>query len=170
MTCNDTLTLVVNTQDGFENFCDNGFSTILETATTNTMDSESMITTVFDLVSSSPAVIDILSAESPMTVFLPINAAFEALDPTVLETVMSDEAERDRILSYHVVSTGLPAATIAQSLIDGQTSIDTVGGTVSLESDADGNIFIGGAQVISTDLFASNGVIHFIDGVILPVE
>ena len=47
-------------------------------------------------------------------------------------------------------------------------SIDTVGGPISLGTDEDGNVVVGGATVIATDIFASNGVVHLIDSVILP--
>ena len=166
--CNETLSLTVDSQTGFGAFCDNGFNTILETATTAAEAADSMVTSVFGLVSESEAVIDILSDNGPLTVFLPIDMAFGDLDPAVLETVMEDPAERDRILSYHVVEGGLYAGAVVQAITDGAETIDTLGGTVTLEKREDGQIYIGGAMVISTDLFASNGVIHLIDSVIIP--
>ena len=68
-----------------------------------------------------------------------------------------------------IVDAGLPAADVVALIEGGADSVDTLGGTISLAL-VEGQVVIGGATVITTDLFTSNGVIHLIDQVILPPE
>ncbi len=167
-TCNETLTVVVNTQDGYEEFCNAGFSSILETAAAASAAPDSNLTQVAALATSSDAALGILAGEGPMTIFLPVDAAFEALDPALLEMVGTDPALRDTVLTYHVVPMGLPSGAVVEAAAGGLDTVDTLGGPISLEVTDDGDVIVGGATVITADIFASNGVIHLIDAVILP--
>ena len=101
--------------------------------------------------------IDLLSGEGLLTFFLLIDIAFGELEPMT-----------HQVLSYHVVKRGIYAGAVVQAIADGQNSIVTLGGAVSFEQGEDGEIYIGGAMVITTDIFASNGVIHLIDSIITP--
>jgi uncharacterized surface protein with fasciclin (FAS1) repeats len=168
-TCNETLTLVVNTQDGFEEFCAEGFDTLFVNARAAASAPDSMVSGIFGVISESAEVLDILSTEGPMTVFLPIDSALDMLDPEVLNLILNDPVERDQVLNYHIIDEGLPSTGIAHAIREGQDYVDTIGGRVSLEMDDNGNIYIGGAMVILTDIFSSNGVIHLIDNVIEPL-
>ncbi|MBV72455.1 MAG: hypothetical protein CMH52_14110 [Myxococcales bacterium] len=166
-TCNETLTFGVTTVEATANACNNGLPTILEAAAASAAAEESNVTQVVGLVTESESVQSILGAEGPMTVFLPVDEAFAALDMGLLEMVGSDPALRDSVLSYHVVEAGLPAAAVVAAIEGGMSTVDTIGGTISLEL-VDGKVVVGGAEVIATDIFAKNGVIHLIDSVILP--
>jgi len=118
-----------------------------------------------------------LEGEGPFTVFAPSNAAFEALPDGVLDALLKPENKDvlSGILRYHVASAKLMAADITAAIEEGEGShtVETLhGGTltamaegesVSLK-DAQGNT----ATVTSTDIEASNGVIHLIDAVLLP--
>ena len=73
------------------------------------------------------------------------------------------------MLSYHVVDAGLPAADVIALIEGGADSVETLVGSVPLAL-VDGQVVIGGATVITADIFTSNGVIHLIDQVILPPE
>ena len=141
---------------------------MLTTATTTAAAEDSVITTVVGLVGESEAAQGILAGEGPMTVFLPVDTAFEMLDADLLEMVATNPALRDEVLTYHVVQQGLPAAAVVDAITAGEVEIATVGGPISLGTDEDGNVVVGGATVIATDIFASNGVVHLIDSVILP--
>ena len=165
--CNDTLSLVVDSQEGFGDFCSNGLPTLLERAAASAAEEDSNLTQVVGLVTASEPVQMALSADGPLTVFLPVDSAFEALEMGVLEMVASDEMLRDSILGYHVVDAGLPAAAVVAAIEGGQDSVDTLGGSVSLAL-VEGQVVVGGATVIGTDIYAKNGVIHLIDSVILP--
>ncbi|MEQ8673946.1 MAG: fasciclin domain-containing protein [Aggregatilineales bacterium] len=108
-----------------------------------------------------------LSGEGPFTVFAPTNdafdAAFAALGITA-EDLLADTDTLTNILLYHVVSGEVLAADVV-----GLTSATTVQGSDITISVVDGNVFLNDTvQVIMTDIIASNGVIHVIDGVLLP--
>jgi len=116
--------------------------------------------------------VDALSAEGPLTVFAPTNAAFaallEELDVESLDDI-SDELLID-VLKYHVVSGKVLAGDlsdeqeVAPILGDNQTfTIDLTGGAKKIV-DANDRV----ANITTTDIEASNGVIHVIDKVILP--
>lgn len=112
-----------------------------------------------------------LRGEGPFTVFAPTDEAFAALPPGTVDTLLEDpEGDLSDILTYHVISGEVLAADVAG--MDGQT-VTTVNGatlTVGVEgeqvslTDAAGNT----VQVVATDVAADNGVIHVIDGVLMP--
>jgi len=164
-TCNDVLTLTTETLPSFANSCENGLPTILETAVTNAANEDSVISTVVGLIESSEASIAALSGDGPFTVFLPVNDSFEGIDLGAI-----DAETLDSILALHAVDGGFLAADVVALLADGPVTVDTLGGAVILEQKEEGDILIGGATIINTDFFASNGVIHYIQGIIQAVE
>jgi uncharacterized surface protein with fasciclin (FAS1) repeats len=118
-----------------------------------------------------------LKSEGPFTVFAPTNEAFDKLPEGTVATLLKPEnkAQLAKILTYHVVSGNLDSAAVVAALEDsnGEVVLTTVSGgklTVSLEmdkvklTDESGN----SAYVTAVDLKGSNGVIHVIDGVVLP--
>jgi uncharacterized surface protein with fasciclin (FAS1) repeats len=103
-----------------------------------------------------------LTTGGPFTLFAPTNAAFDALPDGTLDAVLADPDLLEAVLLYHVVS----GSTLSSELSDGQ-SITTLQGqqlTVSIN----GTVDIDEATVTQADLEASNGVIHVIDGVLIP--
>jgi uncharacterized surface protein with fasciclin (FAS1) repeats len=108
-----------------------------------------------------------LSGKGPFTVFAPTDAAFAKLGKDTLSSLLRPEnkAKLTSILTYHVVSGSLPAGKVVASeeltSLQGQALRVVAGGK-------DGKVEVGGAQVVQTDLMASNGVIHVIDRVLLP--
>ena len=119
-----------------------------------------------------------LSGEGPYTVFAPTNAAFEAVDQATLEQLMSEEGREDltNILTYHVVEGETMAQALTEAIegageegyalttVNGATLTATLEGGNVVLADAAGNT----ATVTSTDVDASNGVIHVIDTVLMP--
>jgi transforming growth factor-beta-induced protein len=107
--------------------------------------------------------VDTLSGPGPFTVFAPTDAAFAALPDGALDDLLADPDALAEVLTYHVVAGELYAADVV-----GQTELETVqGGTVSVEVDGD-TVRVGDATIVTTDIEASNGVIHVIDAVLLP--
>lgn len=104
-----------------------------------------------------------LSSEGPFTVFAPTDEAFAALPAGVLDALLLPEnkATLARILTYHV----LPGKVFAANVVDGEVA--TVEGSNVSFSTTEG-VKVNGANVVATDIAASNGVIHVIDAVILP--
>lgn len=107
-----------------------------------------------------------LSAEGPFTVFAPTNAAFdaalEALGMTA-EELLADTELLTQVLTYHVVPGNLRASDVLDANL-----LETVEGSYALAYTAEEGAFINDARIVTTDIQASNGVIHVIDAVILP--
>jgi len=108
--------------------------------------------------------VDTLSGKGPFTVFAPTDAAFAALPKGTVESLLKPE-NKDQliaILTYHVV----PAKVMAKDVKAGEAP--TVNGKTATVSINSGGVTIEGANVVTADVVASNGVIHVIDKVILP--
>ncbi len=111
--------------------------------------------------------VETLSSEGPYTVFAPTNDAFNALDQSTLDNLLMEENQDQlkNILTYHVVE----GSVMAADLSDGQT-VTTLQGNELEVSIQDGNVMINGAQVVTADVEASNGVVHVIDQVLMPAN
>jgi uncharacterized surface protein with fasciclin (FAS1) repeats len=109
--------------------------------------------------------VDVLSNTGPFTVFAPINAAFDKLPAGTVEGLLKPE-KKDAltdILQYHV-SVGVYKK---ETLQDGQV-IGQVNGSNITVNVKDGKVTINGGATIVASIPASNGIIHVIDGVLLP--
>jgi uncharacterized surface protein with fasciclin (FAS1) repeats len=108
--------------------------------------------------------VDTLKGEGPFTVFAPTDEAFAALPEGTLEMLLKPE-NKDQlvaILTYHVVPGKVMAADVKTM------KATTVNGADASLKVADSGVTIDKANVVKTDIAASNGVIHVIDAVILP--
>ncbi len=116
---------------------------------------------------TAAGLVEALKGDGPFTVFAPTDEAFARLpDGTVEKLLEPENLDRLReILTYHVVS-GRVSARQAVAL-DSASTLN--GQRVGIDLD-DGQLKIGGARVVKTDVDASNGVIHVIDNVLLPPE
>lgn len=114
-----------------------------------------------------------LMGEGPFTVFAPTDAAFAALPDGALEEAMMPE-NRDKlvqILGCHVVEARALAADVAQMIADdgGSHPVTTMGNcSLNLTLDGDMVKINDSVTVTAADLQAGNGVVHVIDGVLLP--
>ncbi|GIV63472.1 MAG: fasciclin domain-containing protein [Chloroflexota bacterium] len=109
--------------------------------------------------------VETLAGEGPFTVFAPTDEAFAKLPAGTLEELLKPENKQQLtdILLYHVV----PGKVMAADVVNLSEAETALGEKVSIKVE-DGKVFINDAQVILTDIEASNGVIHVIDTVILP--
>jgi uncharacterized surface protein with fasciclin (FAS1) repeats len=108
--------------------------------------------------------VDALKGPGPFTVFAPTDAAFAKLPAGTLATLLeSPKGELTRILTYHVV----PGTVMAADITDGMTAKTLQGATLKFTI-KDGKVYVNDAQVTTADVLASNGVIHVIDGVLIP--
>ena len=109
--------------------------------------------------------VETLSGEGPFTVFAPTDAAFAALPAGLVDALLLPENKDalTKILTYHVV----PGTVMAADIADGDVA--TVEGQNITLSTMDG-VTVNGMQVVQADIVASNGVIHVIDGVIVPPD
>ena len=104
--------------------------------------------------------VDSLKSKGPLTVFAPTDEAFAKLPEGTVEDLLKPE-NRDKliaVLSYHVVS--------GKILLGAQSPATLQGQSISIKTS--GSFEVNGANVISSDIIASNGVIHVIDKVLLP--
>lgn len=118
-----------------------------------------------------------LRAEGDYTVFAPVNSAFEKISKAEFDALM-DPANKDELqdlLNYHVVSGTLLSGDVLAKVDEGkgQYEVTTLNGgklTIAQKDgkltvkDANGNV----ANVIATDIDASNGVVYTIDKVLMP--
>jgi uncharacterized surface protein with fasciclin (FAS1) repeats len=106
--------------------------------------------------------VETLKGKGPFTVFAPTDAAFAKLPAGTLDALLKDKAKLTKILTYHVVPGKVTAADVTKL-----TSAKTVEGE-SITITTKGGVKVDDANVTTTDIMASNGVIHVIDSVIMP--
>jgi OOP family OmpA-OmpF porin len=133
-------------------------------------------TTVLDLIRSDPQFStfaslidqsgfdDVISGVGQFTVFAPTDGAFESLPADVLAAVRRDPEVLEAVLGNHVVAGFAPSTSLTpgalRTVADRQLVISVDGVDVRIDS----------ANVIDTDVNATNGVIHVVDGVLLPAD
>ena len=114
--------------------------------------------------------VDTLSGTGPFTVFAPTNAAFAALLnelKVTKEALLADKVLLTKVLTYHV----LPGRVLASDIKEGAQATTVQGETFTLSLMGGANITDARnrkANIVATNVQASNGVIHVIDKVILP--
>jgi uncharacterized surface protein with fasciclin (FAS1) repeats len=115
---------------------------------------------------------DALSGPGPFTVFAPNDEAFSKLPSGTVESLLKDIPKLRSILTYHVVSGKISSADVAKITSGGEiASVTTLQGSpikVKMNGLFNKTVHINDAKVVSADIYASNGVIHVIDQVILP--
>ena len=138
--------------------------TITEIAASNE-DFSTLVTAV-----EAAGLAETLSGTGPLTVFAPTNDAFDALPAGTVETLLKpkNQDQLSSILTYHVVDGEVMSADVkpgAVKTVNGETFDVATGMDGGVEiTDGQGNT----ATVTTTDIVASNGVIHVIDSVLLP--
>ena len=107
-----------------------------------------------------------LSGDGPFTVFAPTDQAFTdaGVDLTALDTPEGNQALAN-ILQYHVISGEVPASGVTDCL-----SADAVNGQPLSFTVGDSGVMVNDANVITTDVITSNGLIHVIDKVLTPTD
>lgn len=109
--------------------------------------------------------VGVLQGEGPFTVFAPTDEAFSKLPAGTVEALLADKEALTRVLTYHVV-----AGRVMSDAVVGLSEAQTVAGIKTPIEVRMGNVYVGGAKVVSADVAATNGVIHVIDAVMLPPE
>ena len=109
------------------------------------------------------SLIDTLRTTGPYTLFAPTDAAFRRLVPGALDTLLKDTGRLYEFLALHVV----PRIVMLKDVTSG--AIETIGGASLTAARAAGEVFVNGVSISRADIEASNGVMHVIDEVILPL-
>lgn len=152
-----------------------GGSDDAETTTTAAMEEAMTESTIVDvavdngfstLVAAVQAagLVETLEGDGPFTVFAPTDEAFAALPEGTLESLLEDPEALAEILTYHVVS----GEVLAEDVVGLDSAATVQGGDIAIEVVDGGVVLNGNANVVATDVLASNGVVHVIDQVILP--
>jgi uncharacterized surface protein with fasciclin (FAS1) repeats len=121
--------------------------------------------------------VDTLQGRGPFTVFAPTNAAFAALPPGTVDTLLKPEnkATLGKILTYHVVPGRLDARTLDQQITmgGGKAVLNTVQGEPLTVRGSGKSLMVtdekgGTAHITIADVYQSNGVIQVVDKVLMP--
>jgi uncharacterized surface protein with fasciclin (FAS1) repeats len=105
--------------------------------------------------------VETLKGKGPFTVFAPTDEAFAKIPKADLDALLKDKAKLTAVLTYHVV----PGTVMAKDVKAGK--VKTVqGGEITVATM--GGVKVDAANVVKTDIVASNGVIHVIDSVLMP--
>jgi uncharacterized surface protein with fasciclin (FAS1) repeats len=108
--------------------------------------------------------VETLNGKGPFTVFAPTDEAFAKLPAGTVDNLLKPENKKKlvAILTYHVLAGKVMAADVKTM------NAKTVNGKeLAIKVDA-GKVTVNGANVVKTDIPASNGVIHVIDAVLIP--
>jgi len=123
-----------------------------------------LLTILVDLVTGA-GLVETLSGEGPFTVFAPTNDAFleflgEGADDSFLDPELVSS-----ILTYHVVPGIYSASDVAKG-----ASLTTVQGEDITSSVMGNTVMVNGEIIVTADILAYNGIVHVIDGVLIPKE
>ncbi len=107
----------------------------------------------------------VLSGDGPLTIFAPTDEAFGALPAGTIESLLKPENKQKLagILQYHVIA----GSVGSDALSDGDV-LEMVSGGSARVTESEEGFTIEGARIVSTDIDASNGLVHVIDRVIMP--
>lgn len=151
----------------------------LATPTANIVGTAASVADLSTLVTAVKAagLVDTLSSSGPFTVFAPTNAAFGKLPAGTVDTLLKPEnkAQLQAVLTYHVVAGRLTAKDVVAAIkagggkavlttVQGGKLTGTLMGDTVMLTDAKGGM----VHVTAADVDTTNGVVHVIDGVLLP--
>lgn len=122
--------------------------------------------------------VETLEGAGPFTVFAPTNAAFDKLPAGTVQNLLKPENKGTltSVLTYHVVAGRLDSKDLEKKMRKngGKVELTTVqGGKLWIMKDEAGKWWVkdekgGTAQITIPNVYQSNGVIHVIDGVLMP--
>ena len=134
--------------------------TVLEIATAN----KSLSTLIKGM--KAAGLDETLSGPGPFTILAPVNMAFARLASGVFDDLMKpvNKDKLSGIMTYHVV----PGKNLANDLSDGQ-KLKTINGQELSVTVKDGEVRINGAKILARNMQGSNGVVHSVDAVNMPL-
>ncbi len=121
--------------------------------------------------------VETLSGKGPFTVFAPTNEAFEKLPEGTVASLLKEENKKQlqTVLTYHVIPGKLDSKAVLGAIKagDGKAEVKTVAGETLTLTTNDGKVYItdtsgNKAMVTIADVYQSNGLIHVINGVLVP--
>jgi uncharacterized surface protein with fasciclin (FAS1) repeats len=118
--------------------------------------------TTFVAAVKAAGLTDALAAKGPVTVFAPTDAAFKKLPSGVHDALLKDPANFKAVLSHHVVAGYFTTRDVKSG------EMMTLQGSTLTTAVSASDLRVNGARVTQANIFATNGVVHGIDAVILP--
>jgi uncharacterized surface protein with fasciclin (FAS1) repeats len=106
---------------------------------------------------------DILEGLGPFTVFAPTDTAFEELPANRRDAIMGDRDRLSTTLRYHILLVGVDTMEMA-NLEDTRS----LRGDMVMFDVSDGVAHVNGIPIIQADIECTNGILHIIDGVLIP--
>ena len=108
-----------------------------------------------------------LESDGPFTVFAPLDDAFAAISAQTYYGLLREENKQKlvNILGRHVFS-----KKITSSEIDGEIKLKAINGEEITIKKVNGIVYINEAEVVTADIETANGVIHFINRVLQPLN
>lgn len=107
-----------------------------------------------------------LQLPGELTLFAPTNAAFAAIPPAQLQTLLNTTGQLAPVLQYHLVADN----ALAADLVRLGTALSTTSQPLTITVAADGVVQVNNARIIQADIVATNGVVHLIDAVLTPPQ
>lgn len=105
-----------------------------------------------------------LDGPGPLTAFVPTNSAFDALPPGTLDNLLGNRTALVRLLNFH-----LAPGTLSIANVTTQALVKTLNGDpLQVNIRPGGAVGIDGANLTLLDIPASNGMVHIVDGVLIP--
>ena len=108
-----------------------------------------------------------LKGNGPFTVFAPLDDAFAAISAKTYYGLLN-EGNKDKltnILGRHIFS-----KKVTSSEIDGEIKLKAINGEEVTIKKINGIVYVNEAEVVTADIEVSNGVIHFINRVLQPLN
>lgn len=122
--------------------------------------------------------VNVFTGTAPITIFAPVNKAFESLPPGKLDTLFKPghRTELAALINYHVLSGKMTSADIARQIKQNNGSavlVTLAGKKLTAKIDSNRNIVLtdesGMNSIISRfDVLQRNGMLHVITGVLMP--
>ena len=129
-----------------------------------------LLTTFGEAVGKAGIAQTVLAASGPYTVFAPDDAAFAALGNETVAALFNDTETLDTLLMHHVVRETYTVndLTAKANAAGNRTVLTTLTGDNLTVSTTDGNLTVGNATIVASDMAASNGVVQIVDTVLVP--
>lgn len=123
--------------------------------------------TLVTALTAADLVTTLSNEEATFTVFAPTNAAFAKIDADALTALLADTEALTKVLLTHVVAESSISSFDAYAA-NGRSLTTASGTMIDVSIDAEtGQLIVGGAKVVISDVYTTNGIIHVIDTVIM---
>lgn len=122
-------------------------------------------------------VLKVFQLNGPFTVFAPTNAAFDKIPEADRKKLMKNKAELAKTLKYHMVGGTWNSTTLMNAIKfgNGVVELPTLSGGKLKATVEDGKVKLtdemGNSMfVTNADIMATNGIVHIVDGVAIPLQ